>query len=54
VFTDAYKSPLNIVVIDNIERIIEWSNLGARFSNPITQALLVLIAKEPPAVSAPM
>ncbi|EPE29316.1 P-loop containing nucleoside triphosphate hydrolase [Glarea lozoyensis ATCC 20868] len=49
VFTDAYKSPLNIVVIDNIERIIEWSNIGARFSNPITQALLVLIAKQPPA-----
>jgi vesicle-fusing ATPase len=53
VFTDAYKSPLNIVVIDNIERIIEWSNIGPRFSNPITQALLVLIAKEPPAVSHP-
>jgi vesicle-fusing ATPase len=51
VFTDAYKSPLNIVVIDNLERIIEWSNIGPRFSNPITQALLVLIAKQPPAVS---
>ena len=52
VFTDAYKSPLNIVVIDNIERIIEWSNIGPRFSNPVTQALMILIAKEPPAVSS--
>ena len=51
VFTDAYKSPLNIVVIDNIERIIGWSNIGPTFSNPVTQALMVLIAKEPPAVS---
>ncbi|CAG8960642.1 hypothetical protein HYFRA_00013520 [Hymenoscyphus fraxineus] len=49
VFMDAYKSPLNIVVIDNIERIIEWTNVGLRFSNPVTQALMVLIAKEPPA-----
>lgn len=53
VFMDAYKSPLNIVVIDNIERIIEWSNVGLRFSNPVTQALMVLIAKEPPAVIPP-
>ncbi|KAG9234481.1 vesicular-fusion protein-like protein sec18 [Amylocarpus encephaloides] len=49
VFTDAYKSPLNIVVIDNIERIIEWSNIGPRFFNSVAQALMVLISKEPPA-----
>ncbi|KAF4609833.1 hypothetical protein G7Y89_g15789 [Cudoniella acicularis] len=49
VFTDAYKSPLNCVVVDNIERIIEWSNIGPRFSNPVLQAIMVLIAKQPPA-----
>ena len=27
-FDDAYKSPLSIVLIDNIERIIEWSPIG--------------------------
>ncbi|KAK0103637.1 transport between ER and Golgi ATPase protein [Cadophora gregata] len=49
VFTDAYKSPQNIVVIDNIERIIEWVPIGPRFSNPVLQALMVLLTKQPPA-----
>lgn len=53
VFTDAYKSPLNIVVVDNIERIIEWVPIGPRFSNPVLQALMVLLTKKPPAVSIP-
>jgi vesicle-fusing ATPase len=51
IFTDAYKSPLNIVVVDNIERIIEWVPIGPRFSNPVLQALMVLLTKKPPAVS---
>ena len=50
VFTDAYKSPQNIVVVDNIERIIEWVPIGPRFSNPVLQALMVLLTKQPPAV----
>ncbi|KAH8820002.1 vesicular-fusion protein-like protein sec18 [Xylogone sp. PMI_703] len=48
VFTDAYKSPQNIVVVDNIERIIEWVPIGPRFSNPVLQALMVLLTKNPP------
>ncbi|KAE9365996.1 vesicular-fusion protein-like protein sec18 [Stipitochalara longipes BDJ] len=48
VFTDAYKSPQNIVVVDNIERIIEWVPIGPRFSNPVLQALMVLLTKQPP------
>jgi vesicle-fusing ATPase len=51
VFSDAYKSPQNIVVVDNIERIIEWVPIGPRFSNPVLQALMVLLTKQPPAVS---
>lgn len=51
VFTDAYKSPQNIVVVDNIERIIEWVPIGPRFSNPVLQALMVLLTKQPPSVS---
>ena len=47
-FDDAYKSPLSIVVIDNIERIIEWSPIGPRFSNPVLQMIMVLIKKRPP------
>lgn len=49
VFLDAYKSPMNIVVIDAIERIIEWTDIGPRFSNPVLQAIMVLIDKPPPA-----
>ena len=49
-FTDAYKSPLNIVVVDNIERIIDWVPIGPRFSNAVLQALMVLLRKQPPHV----
>ncbi|KAJ7806616.1 P-loop containing nucleoside triphosphate hydrolase protein [Mycena olivaceomarginata] len=48
VFADSYKSPLSVVVVDNIERLIDWSSIGARFSKPALQALLVLIGKRPP------
>ena len=48
IFDDAYKSPLSVVVIDNIERIIEWVPVGPRFSNPVLQAMMVLLKKEPP------
>jgi vesicle-fusing ATPase len=51
VFTDAYKSPQNIVVVDNIERIIEWVPIGPRFLNGVLQALMVLLTKQPPNVS---
>lgn len=53
VFMDAYKSPLNIVVVDNIERIIDWVPIGPRFSNLVLQTLMVLIAKQPPQVCLP-
>jgi vesicle-fusing ATPase len=48
VFTDAYKSPLNIVILDEIERIVEWSPIGPRFSNAVAQAIMVLLKKTPP------
>ncbi|KAI9842423.1 MAG: transport between ER and Golgi ATPase protein [Sclerophora amabilis] len=48
VFMDSYKSPLNIVVVDNIERIIDWVPIGPRFSNAVLQALMVLLRKQPP------
>lgn len=51
VFTDAYKSPQAFVVVDNIERIIEWVPIGPRFSNSVLQALMVLLTKQPPSVS---
>jgi vesicle-fusing ATPase len=53
VFTDAYKSPQNIVVVDNIERIIDWVPIGPRFSNLVLQTLMVLLTKQPPNVCSP-
>ncbi|CAB4477536.1 uncharacterized protein OCT59_013110 [Rhizophagus irregularis] len=48
VFNDSYKSPLSVIVVDNIERLLNWVELGPRFSNPILQTLLVLFKKRPP------
>ncbi|KAI9494540.1 P-loop containing nucleoside triphosphate hydrolase protein [Zychaea mexicana] len=48
VFNDSYKSPLSVIVIDNVERLVDWVPIGPRFSNAILQALLVLIKKKPP------
>lgn len=47
IFEDAYKSPLSLIVLDDIERLIEFIHIGPRFSNHILQALLVLIKKKP-------
>ena len=48
VFMDAYKSPINIVILDNIERILDYVPIGPRFSNAVLQAILVLLRKQPP------
>jgi len=48
VFEDAYKSPLSIIILDDIERLIEYVRIGPRFSNLILQTLLVLVKRNPP------
>ena len=48
VFMDSYKSPLSLIFIDDIERIIEYVPIGPRFSNTVLQTLLVLLKKIPP------
>ena len=35
VFDNAYRTPLSVVILDDIERLIEFVNIGPRFSNPI-------------------
>lgn len=47
-FRDAYKSPLNIVVIDDLEKIIEWVPIGPRFSNAILQVVTTYLKRHPP------
>ncbi|GAU38493.1 hypothetical protein TSUD_64720 [Trifolium subterraneum] len=48
VFEDAYKSPLSVIVLDDLERLLEYVPIGPRFSNLISQTLLVLLKKLPP------
>ncbi|XP_078488885.1 vesicle-fusing ATPase [Ciona intestinalis] len=48
VFDDAYKSQLSCVVIDDIEKLIDYNPIGPRFSNTVTQALMVLFKNLPP------
>ncbi|KAH3763968.1 vesicular-fusion protein sec18 [Pelomyxa schiedti] len=48
VFDDAYKSPLSVIVVDDIERLLEYVPVGPRFSNVVLQHLVVLVKKPPP------
>ena len=48
IFLDSYKSPLSLIFIDDIERIIDFVPIGPRFSNLVLQTLLVLLKKTPP------
>ncbi|CAM6045492.1 unnamed protein product [Sphagnum compactum] len=48
VFEDAYKSPLSIIILDDIERLLEFVDIGPRFSNVILQTILVLLKRIPP------
>ncbi|KAF3935115.1 hypothetical protein ABW19_dt0209807 [Dactylella cylindrospora] len=47
VFMDAYKSTLSVVVIDNLERLIDYVPIGPRFSNSILQTIQILLRKRP-------
>jgi vesicle-fusing ATPase len=47
-FMDSYKSPLSMIFIDDLERIIDYVPIGPRFSNQVLQTLLVLLKKLPP------
>lgn len=48
IFEDAYKSQLSCVVVDDIERLLDYVPIGPRFSNLVLQTLLVLLKKPPP------
>ncbi|KAK3790596.1 hypothetical protein RRG08_066307 [Elysia crispata] len=48
IFDDAYKSPMSCIIIDDIERLLDYVPVGPRFSNLVLQALLVLLKKNPP------
>jgi len=48
IFDDAYRSMMSCVVVDNIERLLDYGPIGPRYSNLTLQALLVLLKKGPP------
>lgn len=48
IFDDAYKSPLSFIILDEIERLLEYVPIGPRFSNAVLQTILVLLKKPPP------
>lgn len=49
IFDDAYRSQMSCIVIDNVERLLDYGPIGPRYSNLTLQALLVLLKKSPPA-----
>lgn len=48
IFEDAYKTRMSCVILDDLERLCEFINVGPRFSNTIIQALMVLIKRPHP------
>jgi len=48
IFDDAYRSQMSCVLVDNIERLLDYGPIGPRYSNLTLQALLVLLKKLPP------
>ncbi|KAI1843038.1 hypothetical protein JX265_005182 [Neoarthrinium moseri] len=48
VFSDAYKSPTSIVILDGIEKMIEWTPVGPRFQSGVMTAISVMMKAEPP------
>ncbi|XP_004288950.1 PREDICTED: vesicle-fusing ATPase-like [Fragaria vesca subsp. vesca] len=48
IFEEAYKSQLSIIILDDIERLMEFIPIGPRFSTMIYQTLLSLLKRLPP------
>ncbi|GAB7366660.1 hypothetical protein MBLNU230_g8643t1 [Neophaeotheca triangularis] len=48
IFTDSYKSPLNVLVLDNIELLVDWVPVGPRFSSSVLAAVKGLMENKPP------
>lgn len=47
-FRDVYKSPLSVVVLDQLETLIGYAPIGPRFLNDVLQVLKVYLSKLPP------
>lgn len=47
IFEDAYRCKEACIIVDNIERLLEFIDLGPRFSNDVLQTLLILLKRLP-------
>ncbi|KAF2863016.1 AAA-domain-containing protein [Piedraia hortae CBS 480.64] len=47
-FADSYKSPLNVLVLDDIERLVGWNSTGPRFSSFVLATVDGSMRKKPP------
>lgn len=47
-FMDAYKSDISYILLDDLERLMEYMTVGPRFSTTILQTLIVLLSTPPP------
>ena len=47
IFNNAYKSPLSLIIVDDIERLLEYVHVGSRFSNNMLQCLITYLKKVP-------
>lgn len=48
IFDDAYKSVQSCVLVDDIERLLDYCPVGPRYSNMVLQTLLILLKQDPP------
>jgi vesicle-fusing ATPase len=51
IFEDAYKSPLNVIVLDEVELLLSYNQVGPRFSTLMFDTLSALLERRPPKVS---
>lgn len=47
IFENAYKSTHACIILDDLERLIDFIDIGPRFNNGMLQSLLVLINRLP-------
>ena len=47
-FEEAHKSTSAVIVVDEIERLLDYNPIGPRFSNLVCQTLLVQLRQLPP------
>jgi vesicle-fusing ATPase len=44
-FEHVTQTEAGVIILDNFERLIEWTNVGPRFNNPVLQTLMILLNK---------